>query len=69
MEKVPASLKALAIKCRSKKELCTVLMNDRSVFISPIQDANAAYVREVVSDLPRFSLYIYFKLSWSVCRN
>ena len=55
------------IKCCSKKELCTVLMNDWSVFIIIIQDANAAYVRGVVLDLPSFSVYINFKLSWSVC--
>ena len=48
-ETVPYNLNQLGIKARSKRELYLVLFNDWGVYMPPLQDSNAGYVREVVA--------------------
>ena len=43
------NINELAIKCKSKKELYDVMLNDCDVYLPPIQFANAPYMRGVVS--------------------
>ena len=38
---VPLNLSQLGIKYKSKRELYLLIVNDRGVFMPPLQDANA----------------------------
>ena len=46
---VPFSLNHLDVRAKSKRELYLLLVNDWGVYMPPIQDSNAKYVRGVVT--------------------
>ena len=48
-ETVPYNLNQLGIRARSKRELYLVLLNDWEVYMPPLQDSNAGYVRGVIT--------------------
>ena len=52
-DKVPINLKQLAVKWRSKKELYDILTYDWKVHMPPIEDANANYVRGVITGVTK----------------
>ena len=57
-------LKQLSLKCQSKKELYSLLATDGNIYLPPIKDTNAGYVRGVVTGtiMVRF-LFDFIKLS------
>ena len=46
---VSVNIRNLAVKCRSKKELYSVLQSDCEVYMPPIEFANADYWRGIVT--------------------
>ena len=47
--KTSINLKGLSLKASSKGDLYFVLLNDYKIYMPPIQDANAAYIRGVLT--------------------
>ena len=47
-QNIPVNVNELAIKCKSKKELYDVMLNDCEFFLPLIQYANAAYMRGIL---------------------
>ena len=45
----PLNLGNLALKCKSKKEMYDVLLNDCGVYLPPIEYANASYIRNIMT--------------------
>ena len=48
-QNIPVNVNKLAIKCKSKKELYDVMLNDCDILLPLIQYANAPYMRGVLS--------------------
>ena len=47
--KVSINFKEFSLKAKSERELYFVLLNDCKIYIPPIQNANAVYIRGVLT--------------------